>query len=518
MNDPCSHVTVALAGVRHPLRLAKRGVHFALRRAEQTEWLPKGRTVSYRRGESNGCVRVVVSSEEGTLRLYGGRCVQLGRRRSWYDIALQGALADDTERVSDAVEWTPAGGETITLFRLVEAEPFIRWDETSLVRTEHFPLRTAILPIVLAQATALDVSDLTAFDCLGAQGVRDCAFLEYAPDNREDLLSFRVDLGRLPGSARMWRLEYRLASRGQPWEDAEPLAAARYYLRRSRDLALVFPTGADYEHLCGICADAFGDDQGDLADFLGAATVELAKGSLSLVAGFAESLDTWRGASAFDACPDLVMDADWAALASSIVTRWSIDADECPPMRFLGSVPSRLASSLEQNGNDHCTAVFDYLTADGVPKIRPRDPQSLLKPEARLWAYHMALERLRRWRREGMCSAQEQVLTGAARKIAQLTSRVTFKVDRLSTCRRDDRARDLARYLSPALFGFLWCTRGDGYPLSGRRFGPREWLGAMRLQSREVGLLLRLAPEILAFHLVLVESLSAPQHPERAVA
>jgi hypothetical protein len=132
-NDPDSHVTVALTGVRHRLRLAKRGVHLALRRAEQTEWLPKGRTVFYRRGESDGCVRVVVSGEEGTLRLYGGRCIQLGRRRSWYDVALQGALADETERVSDAVEWTPIGGETITLFRLVEAEPLVRWDATSLI-------------------------------------------------------------------------------------------------------------------------------------------------------------------------------------------------------------------------------------------------------------------------------------------------------------------------------------------------------------------------------------------------
>jgi hypothetical protein len=516
MNDPGSHVTVALTGVRHPLRLAKRGVHLALRRAERTEWLQKGRTVFYRRGESDGCVRVVVSGEEGTLHLYGGRCVHLGRRRSWYDVALQGALADETERVSDAVEWTPAGGETITLFRLVEAEPVVRWDKRSLIRAEHFSLHRAIPPLVLAQATALDVSDLTAFDRLGAQGVRDCAFLQHGPDNREDLLSFRVDLGQLPGSAKMWRLEYRLAFRGQSWDDAEPLETPRYYLRESRDLAPALPTGADYDHLCRVCAGVFGDGQEDLADFLRTATLELAKGSLSLASGFAESLDTWRGASAFDTCPDLLMDSDWAALASCIVTPWSIDGEECPPMRFLGSVPNRLARSLEQNGNDHCTAVFDYLVPDGVPKIRPRDPESLLKPEVHLWAYHVALERLRRWRREGMCPDQAQAMTAAARRVAHLTSRVTFKAERLSTCRRDERARELARYLSPALFGFLWCTRGDGYPLSGRRSVPREWLRTMRLQARDVGLLLRLAPEILAFHLVLVESLAAA--PERAVA
>jgi hypothetical protein len=225
-----------------------------------------------------------------------------------------------------------------------------------------------------------------------------------------------------------------------------------------------------------------------------ATTLELPKGSRSLASGFAQSLDTWRGQSAFDACPDLLMDADWAALASSIVTRWSIDADECPPMRFLASVPSWLARSLEQNGNDHCTAVFDFLVADGMPKIRPRDPQSLLKPEVHLWANYVALERLRGWRREGMWPDQEQVLTAAARKIAQQTSRAMFKVERLSTCRRDERARELARYLSPALFGFLLCTRGDGYPLSGRRSVPHEWLQTMRLQARDVGLLLRLAP------------------------
>jgi hypothetical protein len=371
---------------------------------------------------------------------------------------------------------------------------------------------------VLAQATALDVSNLTAFDRLGAQGIRDCAFLEYGPDNRKDLLSFLVDLGRLPGSAKMWRLEYRLAFRGQSWDDAEPLEAARYYLRKSRDLAPALPTGADYDHLCGVCADAFGDGQEDLADFLRATTLELPKASRSLTSGFAQSLDTWRGPSAFDARPDLLVDADWAALASSIVTRWSIDAEECPPMRFLASVPSRLARSLEQNGNDQCTAVFDFLVADGMPKIRPRDPQSLLKPEVHLWANHVALERLRGWRREGVWPNQERALTAAARKIAQQTSRATFKVERLSTCRRDERARELARYLSPALFGFLWCTRGDGYPLSGRRSVPHEWLQTMRLQAHDVGLLLRLAPEILAFHLVLVESLAAAQHPKRAVA
>jgi hypothetical protein len=517
MNDPGSHVMVTLTTVRRPLRLAKRGVHLALRRAEQTEWLPKGGTVCYRRGESDGCVRVVVSGEEGTLRLYGGRRVQLGRRRSWYDVALQGALADETERVSDAVEWTPVGGETITLFRLVEAEPVVRWDETSLVRTEHFSLHPATPPVVLAHATALDVSDLSAFDRLGVQGLRDCAFLEYAPDDRQDLLSFRVDLGRLPGSAKMWRLEYRLASRNQSWDDAEPLGAARYYLRRSLAPTVTFPTGADYEHLCRVCADAFGDGHEDLANFLRAATLELPKGSSPLASGFAESLDTWRGASAFDACPDLLMDADWAALASCIVTRWSIDGDECLPMRFLESVPNQLARGLELH-DDHYTAVFDYLAPDGVPKIRPRDPRLLLKPEVHLWTYHAALERLSRWRREGMHPDQEQALIGAVRKMAQATSRVTFKAERLSTCRRDQQARELARHLSPALFGFLWCTRGSGYPLSGRRLVPREWLQMVRLQARDVGLLLRLAPEMLAFHLVLVESLAAAQHPERAVA
>jgi hypothetical protein len=518
MNDPGSHVTVALTGVRRPLRLAKRGVHLALRRAEQTEWLPKGTTVFYRRGELDGRVRVVVSGQEGTLRLYGGRTVQLGRRRSWYDVALQGALADETERASDAVEWTLASGKTITLFRLVEAEPVVRWDETSLVRTERFSLQPGIPPVVLAQATALDVSDLTAFDRLGAQGVRDCAFLEYAPDNRQDPLSFRVDLGRLPSSAKMWRLEYRLASPGESWDDAEPLGAARYYPRRSPDLALAFPNDADYEHLCRVCGDAFGDGQEDLADFLRAATLELPKGSSPLAFGFAESLDTWRGASAFDARPDLLTEANWPALASCIVTRWSLDADECPPMRFLGRVPNRLASSLEQHGNQHCTAVFDYLVPDGVPKIRPRDPYSLLKPEIHLWTYHMALERLRRWRREGMSRDQEQTVIAAARRMAQLTSRVTFNAERLSTCRRDDHAREFARYLSPALFGFLWCTRGNGYPLSGRRAVAREWLEIMRLKAHDVGLLLRLAPEMLAFHLVLVENLAATEHPEQAVA
>jgi hypothetical protein len=518
INDPGSHVTIALTTVRRPLRLAKRGVYLALRRPDQTEWLPKGRTVFYRRGESDGCVRVVVSGEEGALRLYGGRSVQLGRRRSWYDVALQGALADETERVSDAVEWTPAGGETITLFRLAEAEPVVRWDETSLVRTEHFSLQPRIPLIVLAHATALDISELTAFDRLGAQGVRDCAFLEYTPDNREDLLSFRVDLGRLPGRAKMWHLEYRLASPGQSWDDAEPLGAARYCARRSRDLALAFPTGADYEHLCRVSADAFGDGQEDIADFLRAATLELPKGSSLLTSGFAESLDTWRGASALDSCPDLLMDADWAALASFIITRWSIDADECPPMRFLGSIPNRLTRSLEQHGNDHYTAVFDYLVPDGVSKIRPRDPFSVLKPEVHLWAYHVALVRLHRWRRQGMRADQEQALIGAARRMAHLTSRVTFKAESLYTCRRDYRARELARHLSPALFGFLWCTRGNGNPLSGRRSVPHEWLQTMRLQARDVGLLLRLAPEMLAFHLVLVESLAAVQHPEEAVA
>jgi hypothetical protein len=515
-NDPISHVTVALSGVRHPLRLAKRGVHLSLRQAEQTEWLPKGGTVLYRRGESDGRLRVVVSGEEGTLCLYGGRSVRLGSRRSWYDVALQGALADKTERVSDAVEWTPTGGETITLFRLVEAGPVVRWDKTSLIRTEHFPLQLGIPAVVLTQATALDVSDLTAFDRLGAQGVRDCAFLEYAPDNREDLLSFHVDLGRLPGRAAMWRLEYRLASPGQSWDDAELLGAARYYRRRSPDLAL--PTGVDYEHLCRGCSDASGEGQEDLAAFLRAATLELPKRSSTLISGFAESFDTWRGASAFDAYPDLLVDADWAALACCIVTRWSIDADECPPMRFLGGVPNRLARSLEQRGNQHCTAVFDYLVPDGVPKIRPRDPYSLLKPEVHLWAYHMALERLRRWRHEGMHPEKEQMLIAAARRMAQLTSRVTFKAERLFTCRRDNPARELARHLSPALFGFLWCTRGKGYPLSGQRSVPHEWLEKIRLQARDVGLLLRLAPEMLAFHLVLVENLSAAQQPDKAAA
>jgi hypothetical protein len=371
---------------------------------------------------------------------------------------------------------------------------------------------------VLAQAIALDVSDLTAFDRLGAQGVRDCAFLEYASDNCEDLLSFRVDLGRLPGSATMWRLEYRLASPGQSWDDAEPLGAARYYPRRSRDLAPALPTGADYLHLCRVCADAFGEGQEDLAAFLRAATLELPKGSSSLTSGFAESLDSWRGASAFDACPDLLVDADWAALASCIVTRWSIDADECPPMRFLGSVPNPLTRSLEEHGNHHCTAVFGYLVPDGVPKIRPRDPYSLLKPEVHLWACHVALERLRRWRHEGMRSDQEQMLIGAARRMAHLTSRVTFKAERLFICRRDDWAREFARHLSPAVFGFLWCTRGNGYPLSGQRSLPHEWLEKMRLQPRDVGLLMRIAPEMLAFHLVLVENLAAAKHPERAIA
>ena len=279
MNDPRSHVTVALSGVRHPLRLPKRGVYLDLRRAEQTEWLPKGQTVCYRRGESDGRLRVIVSNEEGTLRLYGGRLVQLGRRRSWYDVALQGALADETERISDAVEWTPTSGETIQLFRLVEAEPVVRWDETSLVRAEQFSLQPGIARVLLAQATALDVSDLSAFDRLGAQGIRGCAFLEYAPDSRQDFFSFRVDLGRLPGRARMWQLEYRLASAGQSWDDAEPLGATRYYLRRSRDLPLTFPTGLDYKHLCRVCADASGDGKEDLENFLRDATLEIPKES-----------------------------------------------------------------------------------------------------------------------------------------------------------------------------------------------------------------------------------------------
>jgi hypothetical protein len=213
------------------------------------------------------------------------------------------------------------------------------------------------------------------------------------------------------------------------------------------------------------------------------------------------------------------MDADWAALASCIVTRWSIDADdECSPKRFLRSVPNRLTRNLEKYGNQHYRAIFDYLVPDGVPKIRPRDPYSLLKPEVHLWAYHEALERLRRWRREGMRPDQEHALIGAARKMAHQTSRVTFKAERLSTCRRDDRGCEIARHLSPALFGFLWCTRGDGSPLSGRRSVPHEWLETMRLEARDVSLLLRLAPEMLAFHLVLVANLAAAQRPEKAVA
>jgi hypothetical protein len=517
MNDPRSHVTIVLSDVRQPLRLPKRGVHLALRRAEQTEWLPKGQTVCYRRGESDGRLRVIVSNEEGTLRLYGGRPVELGRRRSWYDVALQGALADDTERISDAVEWTPIGGETIRLFRLVEAEPVVRWDEASLVRTEQFSLQLGTSRVLLAQATALDVFDLSAFDRLGAQGIRDCAFLEYAPDNRQDFFSFRVDLGRLPGRARMWQLQYRLAFGGQSWDDAEPLGAARYYLRRSRDLALTFPTGLDYEHLCRVCADASGDGKEDLANFLREATLEIPKQSQALASGFAESLGTWRGASAFDACPDLLMDADWNVLASSIAARWSIDTDECPPTSFLGSVPNRLARSLEQHDSRY-TAIFDYLVPNGVPKIRPRDPYALLKPEVHLWAYHMALERLRGWHREGMSPDQEQTMIATARRMAQLTSRVTFNAERLATCRRDDQARELARYLSPALFGFLWCTRGNGYPLSGRRTVAQEWLEIMRLKAHDVGLLLRLAPEMLAFHLVLVENLAATEDLKQAVA
>ena len=153
-----------------------------------------------------------------------------------------------------------------------------------------------------------------------------------------------------------------------------------------------------------------------------------------------------------------------------------------------------------------------------MPKIRPRDPYLLLKPEVHLWAYHEALERLRGWRREGMSPDLEQVLIRATRKMAQVTSSVTFKAERLSACRRDDRARELARHLSPALFGFLWCARGSGCPLSGRRSVPREWLQTIRLQARDIGLVMRLAPEILAFHLVLVENLAAAQHPEKAVA
>jgi hypothetical protein len=81
----------------------------------------------------------------------------------------------------------------------------------------------------------------------------------------------------------------------------------------------------------------------------------------------------------------------------------------------------------------------------------------------------MALERLRGWHREGMSPDQEQTMIAAARRMAQLTSRVTFNAERLATCRRDDQARELARYLSPALFGFLWCTRGNGYPLRARQ-------------------------------------------------
>jgi len=518
MNDPGSHVTVALKGVRHPLRLAKRGVHLALRREEQTEWLPKGTTVSYRRGESGGQVRVVVSGEEGSLCLYGGRRIQLGRRRSWYDVALQGALADETERFSDAVEWTPVGGETITLFRLVEAEPVVRWDETLLVRAEHFSTDGAKPLVLLARATALDVCDLNAFDHLGAQGIRDCAFLEYAPDNRQDLLSLHVQLGRLPASASLWRIDYRMASPGQSWEDAEPLGDARYYRRTSRDFALAYPTGADYEHLCRTCSDALGEGREALADFLRAATLDLPKGSPALVSGFAESFDTWRGPSPFEACPDLLTDADWPALACWIVTRWSIDADECPATRFLENMPNRLARSLEKHDNDHYTGVFDYLVPDGLPKVRPREPYSVLKPETHLWAYHATVERLLRWRREGVRPDQEQALIAAARKLAHLTSRVTFKAELLSTCRRDNHARELARHLSPALFGFLWCTRGKGYPLSGRRSVPHRWLETMRLQSRDIGLLLRLAPEMLAFHLVLVENLAAVQKADMAVA
>jgi hypothetical protein len=233
------------------------------------------------------------------------------------------------------------------------------------------------------------------------------------------------------------------------------------------------------------------------------------------VGGFAASLDTWRGPSPFDVVPELLARASWSSVSRALVGPWLLqESEEYSASAFLGGLSGGLASALQTHGHDLYSAIFGYFSESSYGKRRPTQPypRELIKSEHHLWACQQAITRLHQWCRQGF---EVKSINAVARKMAQATSHVYFNPGRLTRF-RDEIERELASNLSPAVLAFLWCTRGAGVPLSGRRLASSAWLESMRTSPHDLGLLMRLAPELVAFHLVLVENVVGTK--EKAVA